>query len=100
MTGDAPPVIEAWDVLNNPEHALSTLCEALNVSFDPAMLQWEAGPRDTDGVWAKHWYHSVNQSTGFAGPRPPAPCPPELEGTVAECQPHYEKLREHCLRPT
>ena len=98
LTGAAPPVIEARDVLSDPKRALSALCAALDVPFDPAMLSWKAGPRDTDGVWSRHWYHSVNTSTGFAEPRPPAPCPPELSDIVAECQPYYEKVRAHRLQ--
>jgi len=42
------------------------LCTALDVSYDPAVLSWEPGPQDSDGVWAKHWYSSVWTSTGFA----------------------------------
>ena len=99
IVGKAPPVIEARDVLTNPEHVLKALCNALDVTFDPAMLRWEAGPRDTDGAWASHWYNSVNQSTGFAQPRPPGSCPPELERIVAECQPYYEQLSLNLLRP-
>ena len=95
--GSAPPVIEARDVLTDPERMLKALCGALDVAFDPAMLHWQAGPRDTDGIWASHWYQSVNQSTGFSEPRPPVPCPPKLEGIVSECQPHYEKMQAHTL---
>ena len=29
---------------------------AVGVEFDPAMLSWPPGLRETDGVWAKHWY--------------------------------------------
>ena len=96
--GSPPPVIEARDILTDPESALKALCDALDVPFDPAMLRWEAGPRDTDGIWASHWYNSVNQSTSFSEPRPSAPCPPELSDIVAECQPYYEKVRVHRLR--
>ena len=99
ITGNAPPVIEARDVLSNPEGALLGLCNALEVPFDPAMLRWQSGPRETDGVWASHWYQSVNSSTSFAKPRPVAPCPPELQSIVDQCQPYYERMREFCLRP-
>jgi len=51
--------------LNNPEAMLRQLCDRLGVAFMPAMLSWPAGPRDTDGVWAKHWYDAVWRSTGF-----------------------------------
>ena len=45
-------------------------------AFDPRMLAWPAGPRPSDGVWAAHWYASVNASTGFAPPEA-APPPPD-----------------------
>jgi hypothetical protein len=54
-TGTAPPVIDSRDVLENPRGVLSALCGALDLPFDEAMLSWAAGPRPTDGVWAKHW---------------------------------------------
>ena len=92
-----PPVVEARDVLENPEGMLKALCRALDVPFDAAMLSWEAGPRASDGIWASHWYQAVNASTGFGRPGPPAECPEELCGIVAECQPYYEQMRAHRL---
>ena len=60
--------------------------------FDPAMLSWPAGPRDTDGVWAPHWYDGVWRSTGFGPYRPePAELPPELEPLAERCRPFYEE---------
>src|SRR5438034_4494368 len=38
-----PPVIEARDVLQNPERILRLLCRAVGVEFDPAMLSWPPG---------------------------------------------------------
>jgi hypothetical protein len=32
----------------------------------PEMLNWPKGSRASDGVWAKYWYKSVKNSTGFA----------------------------------
>src|SRR5262245_57428998 len=43
-----PPVVDAKDVLQDPERMLRLLCNALDVEFTPSMLSWEAGPRDTD----------------------------------------------------
>jgi hypothetical protein len=60
------PVIDAADLAARPGAALTALCEALGIPFDPAMLAWPAGPRPTDGVWAKYWYARVWRSTGFA----------------------------------
>ncbi len=97
LTGAVPPVIEADDVLGAPEAALRALCAALGVAFDPAMLAWEPGPRDSDGVWGPHWYRRLYRTTGFAPPRPPGPVPAELEDIVAACRPFYERLRAHKL---
>jgi hypothetical protein len=65
MTGETPPVVDARDIGTDAEGTLRMLCAALKVAFDPAMLRWPAGPRDSDGIWAKHWYANVNKSTGF-----------------------------------
>lgn len=97
--GARPPVIDARDVLQRPEPALRALCEALDVPFDTAMLSWPAGPRETDGVWARWWYDGVLASTGFAPYRPtPDPVPRHLEGLLSECLPYYERL--HGVRIT
>jgi len=98
LTGAVPPVIEARDVLEAPEAVLQALCAALGVPFDPAMLAWPPGPRPSDGVWAAHWYARVRESTGFARNHPPGPVPEGLEGIVAACRPHYERMSAHKLK--
>jgi hypothetical protein len=98
--GHLPPVVDAADLLAAPEAMLRALCAALEVPFSPRMLSWPAGPRATDGVWAKHWYDRVERSTGFESRTEDAPR--ELTGRLAEiealCRPMYDKLREHRLR--
>src|SRR5581483_1750818 len=49
--GHAPPVIDANDVLADPEGVLSKLCAALGIPWDLAMLSWAPGTRETDGIW-------------------------------------------------
>jgi hypothetical protein len=62
------------------------------------MLAWPAGPRDTDGVWAKHWYADVLRSTGFEPWRPRAgELGPELARVHAACVPLYEVLARNRL---
>ncbi|MFN0264560.1 hypothetical protein ACKTEK_11845 [Tepidamorphus sp. 3E244] len=103
MLGEAPPVIAAHDVRENPESILKQLCERLGVTFLPDMLSWKPGIHATDGIWAKHWYHQVERSTGFA---PPAEkdaglpvLPAHLQHIADEARPHYERLARHSLRP-
>lgn len=88
------PVVEARDVLTDPQQVLSALCAALGIEFDERMLRWEPGPRDTDGVWAPYWYDSVLSSTGFAPYRPPTDeLPDRLRPLADACRPLYEELR-------
>ncbi|MEM7240386.1 MAG: HAD family hydrolase [Pseudomonadota bacterium] len=94
-SGTPPPVVEASDVLANPRGMLAALCDRLRVGFDVAMLNWPAGPRETDGVWAAHWYGAVEQSTSFAEPRSPTPPDPTLAPVIAACEPYYEAMRAH-----
>jgi Sulfotransferase domain len=87
------PILDAGDFLRAPEAHLRWLCDWLEIPFTARMLSWPAGPRPTDGVWARHWYAAVCSSTGFA---PWRPRKPELSGhdaAVAEaCRPVYEAL--------
>ncbi len=71
VTGEPPAVIDAADVLRDPGRTLAALCDWLGVEFLPdSMLSWPPGYRDSDGVWAPHWYRDVAQSTGFREYRP------------------------------
>jgi len=98
-TGRTPPVIDSRDVLDDPAGVLARLCEALGVPYTDAMLRWPAGRRDTDGVWAPHWYASVEASTGFAAPGPRLTQPPAgMERLYEQCLPWYERLAAHRLR--
>jgi Sulfotransferase domain len=104
-TGKVPAVLDSADLLERPEPMLRALCEALVVPFTDRMLWWPAGRRDSDGIWARHWYDRVEQSTGFEVPAarmPEAvaaePLPPAVAEIAAQCRPLYERLRAHRLR--
>ena len=99
LTGQAPPVIDAQDVLTAPEPMLRALCGAIGIEFDPAMLNWPAGRRDSDGVWAPHWYDAVERSTGFGPPRTAMPELSDHERAASEqCRGAYLALYEKRLR--
>lgn len=98
-TGSPPPVIEAEDVRRAPEPSLRKLCAALGISFDHRMLEWPSGRRESDGLWAAHWYGAVERSTGFSPP--PSDALPELPGhlqAIAEiARPAFEALQARKL---
>jgi sulfotransferase family protein len=92
------PVIDAADVLRDPAAVLRRLCATLGLDFDPAMLHWPPGPRETDGVWGPFWYAAVRASTGFAPYDPtPADVPDRLRPLVEAALPYYRELAAHRL---
>jgi hypothetical protein len=98
--GHAPPVIDANDLLANPEGVLSKLCEACDIPWDPAMLSWAPGRRETDGPWAPHWYAAVDKSTGFGPPETePVDLPDDAQRLADRCRCYYERLAAHRLSP-
>lgn len=87
------PVVDAADLSRDPAGTLQRLCADLDVPWDPAMLHWPAGPRDSDGVWAPYWYDAVVASTGFAPYRPVrVELPPHLAALAAECRTYYDEI--------
>ncbi len=93
------PVIDAHDVRENPKKTLSLLCEAVGVEFTDAMLSWPAGPRETDGIWAKYWYAEVEKSTSFQPHElRRVEVPKHLAAVHEKCRESYERLRGFCLR--
>ena len=97
LTGRVSPIVDSRDILQNPRGLLAKLCEVLGISFQERMMSWPPGVRDTDGVWAKHWYNAVEKSTGFQPYVPKnKPLPEHLKSLYGECLPYYEQL--HALR--
>ena len=93
LTGARLAVIDADRLLADPRGQLTRLCSAFGIGFDEAMLAWAPGPRETDGVWAAHWYGSVLRSGGFGAP--PGPLPvllPETAKIAEACRPAYDAL--------
>jgi hypothetical protein len=98
-TEQTPPIVDSRDVLLDPAGMLAALCQALGVPFSERMLSWPAGKRDSDGVWADHWYDAVVESTGFQPYREKEiALDDELERLAEAARPHYEYLLERRLR--
>lgn len=63
--GEPAPVIDADDLLKNPELMLKALCRIFAIPFTPAMLRWEPGPLKGNITLPGTWYDEVKKSTGF-----------------------------------
>jgi hypothetical protein len=94
-------VIDSADVLADPRATLGKLCAALGIEFSDRMLNWPAGKRESDGVWAPAWYETVERSTEFGPPRAPAEIKnvsDNLRRIADAARPHYERLAAFRLR--
>jgi Sulfotransferase domain len=97
-TNAIPPVIDARDVLQNPERILRLLCEAVGVEFNKSMLSWPSGLRDTDGNWATYWYGEVAKTTSFQRYSPsPSEIPAHFREIYERCRECYRELYEYRL---
>jgi hypothetical protein len=91
--GNMPIVLDSKYLLQNPGLMLKRLCNMLEISFDQKMLRWEKGAIKEDGIWAKHWYANVHNSSGFL---PYTGKKIQLSGSnvplAKKCKPYYEFL--------
>ncbi len=94
-----PLVIDSKDFLLDPEAMLIAICARLGLDFESSMLHWPTGSRESDGVWAKHWYGSVWNSSGFATYREKPLSLSAREMAIAEeARPYYQHLYENRLQ--
>lgn len=98
-TGRIPPVVCARELLLDPEGVLRQLTARLGIDFQPAMLAWAPGPRDSDGCWGPHWYAATYASTGFGPYRESAATlSPALRAVWEECVTLHRRLDVHRIR--
>ena len=97
-TGRTPVVIDSMDLLLDPPAMLDALCRRVGLAFDPAMLTWEPGLRETDGCWAEAWYGNALSSTEFQPYREKEVRVPERFRSLEEqAVALYERLHPHRL---
>ena len=97
--GAPPLVLDAGDVLKNPDCMLKLLCEQLSIPFHDKMLNWPAGRRESDGIWGRHWYVNVEASTGFyPHTEKKGDLPPKYQDIFMACLNSYQQLYSHRLK--
>ncbi len=99
ISGEVPLVIDSREFLQQPEAMLKAICRRLDIDFNRNMLSWPEGPRESDGVWAKYWYQSVWNSTGFTvyQEKPVKLCTKD-QIISEQARAYYELLFEHRLQ--
>ena len=89
-------ILDAEDVLKNPEVALKLVCAKLSIPFFIEMLNWPAGRRKSDGIWGRHWYSSVEASTEFHPyAEKKGDLPSKYQGIYTACLESYQQLYSH-----
>ncbi len=96
--GTPPLIIDASDVLKNPDRALKLICRKLDIPFFTEMLNWPAGRRESDGIWGRHWYSSVEASTGFYPyTEKRGDLPLKYQDIYTSCMKSYQQLCSHSM---
>ena len=99
ISGETPMVIDSREFLLDPQAMLEAICRQLEIEFDPNMLSWPKGARESDGVWAKYWYDSVWNSTGFSAYREKQYQLNAKDQEIANrARPYYEELYQYRLQ--
>ena len=103
----APPcvIIDADDLLDDPEGIMTAYCEAVGLPFNPTMLSWEPGPvKELESPWTG-WTDDVINSSGITRRAKTSKLPQvetlpaEVQDTIAEAMPIYEMMHARRLRP-
>lgn len=91
-------IVDSDDLLSAPRVMFQKICQAIDIDMDEQMLQWQAGPRAIDGIWAKYWYDNVHRSTGIkARPTTTKLVAEKYRLLYDEAMPYYEQLQSHKL---
>ena len=99
--GHAPPVIDANDVLANPQGVLIEAVRRARHPVGPGDAQLGAGPpRRPTARGRRTGMARSRRAPASARPRPsPVELPDDAQRLADRCRPYYERLAAHRLRP-
>ncbi|HZN16724.1 MAG TPA: hypothetical protein VFB84_00765 [Micromonosporaceae bacterium] len=94
-TGEPPVVVDADDLMRDPQAMVQAYCHRVGLGFMPEPLRW--GPSDRP-EWrlTQRWHRDVTASTGFVDYRHTYPVRPDNNTWLAEVasyhRPFYEEM--------
>ncbi len=111
-TGREVTVIDAADLLKNPEYIMQVYCRQTGLPYDKKMLTWTPGEVED---WAtknkrfyKEWHWNAMYSSGFGKLAPPRdtsqlPSIPEIipaivKEDIQKSIPYYEAMHKFCVK--
>jgi hypothetical protein len=99
---DPPVVIDAADLVTEPQALVKTYCAAIGIPFEPDALNWKPGERSEWQPTAR-WHAEASSSSGFSSEQRDhgvdADTDPVLSGYLHHHLPFYTKLHERRLQP-
>jgi hypothetical protein len=97
-TGRQPVVVDAADLVRNPEGTVRAYCAATGIPFVREALSWDPAQRPE---WqpSRRWHETVAASTGLGAVPPASAAPPDTVTThyLRHHLPYYEALHARRL---
>jgi sulfotransferase family protein len=99
-SGEEPAIVDASDLVGNPESMVAAYCASLGIPFMPEALSWEPRQVPEWEMWTE-WHEEAQESTGIKKQplEDDTEVPEGLEGVYERCLPYYQKLYEKRLQP-
>jgi hypothetical protein len=104
---ECPPIviIDADDLLEDPEGIMRAYCHGLGLPFDTSILTWQPGPvPELASPWSG-WTDDVQNSSGItrrakrSAPPDTSSLPTEVQETIAEAMPIYDRMFARRILP-
>ena len=101
--GEAPPVLDSDDLLEDPHGMVEAWCNAVGIPFMARALSWEPGARDEVSWWDGGSFHANLRNSDGLKPQKRkyvdiSDAPDRVQEIHAAVLPHYEHLHGHRLR--
>ncbi|CAM5288372.1 sulfotransferase family protein [Streptomyces atroolivaceus] len=100
-TDEQPLVIDADDLMADPEGIIRVFCDRVGIDFRPEALAWRPESR-SEWLPSQEWHLDVDVSSGFHAPEKDdyvdVEAHPVLSGYLAHHLPYYSELRARRVR--
>lgn len=100
--GHPPPVIDADDLVDDPEATVRAYCAAVGIAFMPSALSWNPGERrEVSWYDGGSWHDNLKASRGLTPQKrddyPSVDANDHLRRAYAACKPQYDAMRRYRL---
>ena len=109
-TGRQVTVVDAADLLSNPEAIMKCYCAETGLPYDKKMLTWSPGVVEdwTNNDIFEDWHWNAMYSSGFNvgllpqnednTPSSSESVPPEVDEAIQKALPYYELMQKKCIK--